>query len=546
MITLHVSPARGRAFESVLEKQEAVIGRSSQADITVKDPYVSRRHARIFLSDEQWKVEDLESRQGTTVNGVEVAEPTPLLSGDVIGMANTVITVVNVRIRGTESDQPVVFRPASDVLLDSKTPLPNSEPGAGESASGNFARIHTLNEIHDALGRSVALDELLELILDRVFDLLKPQQACVFLRTDADEFESVGHRCLPGTPQDLTPSRTLIDEVIGKEMAALVNDAGRDERFSCASGLREAGVQSLVAAPLLDPEGGLGMIVLCSSDTERQFTSGDMELLVSLASVAAMRIRNLSLAEEAAERRRLEKELALAREIQVALLPQDMPKMDGYQLHGGNIPSRLVSGDFYEAVERFDGRECVLMMVDVSGKGIGASLVAQHIEASCFALIEGGYSPQEILTRVSLSLHRRTQPERYATVFLAALEPDSGKLTYVNAGHVPGLVRRVDGDVDALPSRGFPIGLMPEASYEQSSTRLEPGETLILYTDGFTEAENPGEVEFGVDRFSELCSRHGQHEPDRFAHLIEDALDSHVGSGSYVDDRTILIVRRDL
>lgn len=545
MITLRVSPARGRSFESVIDEESAVIGRSSRVEVTVRDPYMSRRHARLFLDDDRWKIEDLKSRQGTTLNGEKIEEPTPLSTGDVIGLATSIVTVVTLAPHRNGSDGHAIFRPASDVLFDSRTPMPRKGERAGESSGGHYARLHTLNEIHDALGRSVALDELLELILERVFDLLKPQQACVFLRSDSGEFESVGHRCMPGTKQDLAPSKTLIDEVIGKEMAALVVDADQDERFAGASSLRDAGVRSLVAAPLLDPDGGLGMIVLCSSASERQFSQADLELLVSLASVAAMRVRNLALAEEAAERKRLEKEVSLAREIQVALMPQNLPQLNGYEMHAGNIPSRGVSGDFYEAVERLGGRECILMMVDVSGKGIGASLVAQYIEASCSALIEDGHPPAEIITRLSHSLHRRTPIERYATVFLTVLEPETGMLTYVNAGHVPGLLCRHDGTVDHLPSIGYPIGLINGASYQQHSAQIEPGESLILFTDGFTEAENSDEVEYGIERFSRLCEQKRELDPRPFARVIERELDDYVGGASYEDDRTILIVKRN-
>ena len=195
----------------------------------------------------------------------------------------------------------------------------------------------------------------------------------------------------------------------------------------------------------------------------RQFAEEDLELLVSLAAVAALHLRNLALAMEAAERRRLEEELALARRIQVALLPDHLPEISGWDLYGGNFPSRGVSGDYYEVVERAEGRECVFMMADVSGKGMAASLLTVSLQALSTGPIEDGLPPEEICTRLSRLLYRRTPPEKYATAFLGVLEPATGRLRYTNAGHNPPLVLRAAGQrrgagLDRRPHRPPPAG----------------------------------------------------------------------------------------
>ena len=203
-----------------------------------------------------------------------------------------------------------------------------------------------------------------------------------------------------------------------KGQAALVLDAETDQRFNQAASLISAGIRSLVAAPLLDPSGAMGMILLSSTLGVRQFTEEDMELLASLASVASMRIRNTRLAAEAAERQRLEQEVNLARHIQVALLPKSIPQPAGYAIHGGNIPSRGVSGDFYKVVERAEGRECAVLLADVSGKGIAASLLTASLEALSAAPIEEGSSPDAVFSGVSRLLFARTPPEKQPQIFL--------------------------------------------------------------------------------------------------------------------------------
>jgi serine phosphatase RsbU (regulator of sigma subunit) len=199
-----------------------------------------------------------------------------------------------------------------------------------------------------------------------------------------------------------------------------------------------AGVRSLIAAPLLDPKGALGFMVLSSNAALREFVDDDLELLVTLASVAAMRIRNVALAEGAAERQRLEWELKQARRIQVGLFPQELPELPGYELYAGNVPSRGVSGDYYEVIERADGAECVLLVADVSGKGMSASLLTGYLEALALVPIEAGLAPHEVFNRISGPLCRRTPPDRYATVMMVALRLDR-RLLWANAGHDPAL-----------------------------------------------------------------------------------------------------------
>jgi serine phosphatase RsbU (regulator of sigma subunit) len=305
-----------------------------------------------------------------------------------------------------------------------------------------------------------------------------------------------------------------------------------------------SGVRSLVAAPLLDPDGCPGMIALNSRAHLRRFSEEDMELLVSLASVAAMRIRNIALAEEAAQRRVLQKELSLAREIQVGLLPERLPELPGFDLQAFNIPSRAVSGDFYQVQERFGGRECVLMLADVSGKGMAASLLTASLEALSAGPIEVGHPPEEICARLSRRLYVRTAPERYATAFVAVLEPATGKLSYANAGHNPALLLRRDGPCEELGATGVPLGLLPTADYAAEERTLGPGDCLVVYTDGVTEAANPTGDEYGMERLEKALREHvGESVPGLVLALEKDLMDFAHGV-PFGDDQTLIVLRR--
>jgi serine phosphatase RsbU (regulator of sigma subunit) len=544
-LRLQITPAEGAPFEHLLRGDALVVGRALDADISLSDPFASRRHSRFFRTGAELFVEDLGSRNGTLVNGQVIQQPTRVGPGDVIKISNSLIRITAEAQAPDRPAEPAddfldgtVFRRASE-LLDRQ-----SVPAAGGMDLQRYAdRLKILNEVHQALGRSLTLEELLELILDRVFDHLRPDRGAILLKKDGG-YQPAASRSAEGRPESLVFSRSLVREVAEKGMAALVLDVQADERFAAAQSMLVSGIRSLVAAPLLDPDGTLGLIVLESRAGVRQFSEEDLELLVSLASVAALHLRNLALALEAAERRRLEQELALARRIQVALLPDHLPEVPGWELYGGNIPSRGVSGDYYEVLTRCDGRECVLMIADVAGKGMAASLLTISLQALSTGPIEDGLPPDEVCARLSRQLYRRTPPEKYATAFLGILEPATGRLRYTNAGHNSPLILRASGAAEELGSTGVPLGLLPQAPYRAGETTLAPGETLVLYTDGLVEAEDPEGNEYGLDRLKGACLRSQGETCGGLAHVLARDLEDFARGVPFADDRTLVLARR--
>ncbi len=559
MVKLHVVPVQGEPFEHPFESGSLVLGRASSSDLVLEDRFLSRNHSRIFRDGERLMIEDLESRNGTLLNGQQVRGPHPLAPGDVVKISGSVITVLgpggSVPAPGLAAAAPAAAAPAfgEHTIFRSASGMLESHVAAdsrkieGEEALRLYAeRLNLLNAVHKALGRSMELEELLELILERVFGHLEPENGAIYLKRDDGELVQAANRSLPGVPGDAFYSRSLVHEVTEKGVAALVFDVASDERFAAAHSILASGIRSLIAAPLLDDKGAVGMIVLSSRAGVRQFSEGDMELLVSLASVAALRIRNVALLEEAAERRRLEQELALGRRIQVAVLPDTLPEVPGYALHASNIASRGVSGDYYQILERSTerGGECVLMVADVSGKGIAASLLTVSLEALSSVPIEDGLPPEEICNRLSKLLYRRTPPEKYATAFLAMLDPASGRLSYTNAGHNPGLLVRASGEVETLDPTGPPIGILPESVYQAGEVSLGAGDLLVLYTDGITEPADPDDEEYGLDRLAAVCRRHRDADLDQVAAAIANDLEDFVRGEPFPDDRTLVIARR--
>jgi serine phosphatase RsbU (regulator of sigma subunit) len=565
---LHIEPAEGLPFIYSFEQDSLIIGRASTSDLALSDPFLSRHHARLFRDRDAILVEDLGSRNGTQLNGESVLAPTEVRTGDVLTVSGSRIHFGD-GLRALPDDTDIgatIYSSARDLLDnlgDDRTGATDTERDV-DRLRQQASRLQLLNELHEALGSSISLEELLRMILDRAFEHLRPEQGCLFLR-QGDTYLRAASRTVDPSRPDIPLSRKLLEEVCEKGMAALVLDTTDDIRFAEAQSLILSGLRSLIAAPLLDAQGTLGMIVLSSTAGVRQFEHSDLELLVTLASIAALKIRNAALAEEAMQRRRLEADLALARRIQESLLPTELPDLEGLELFARNLPSRGVSGDYYQVVGRNGNRECVVLVSDVSGKGIPASLLTASLEALCAAPIDAGQSPAEICNVVSRHLHRRSPPEKYATAFLGIIELDGiidlegsggisggatspaaprGAITFTNAGHNPALLVRSSGDVQLLSPRNMPLGLIANAQFTNETVPFLPGDLLVVYTDGITEAESGTEEEFGIERLMAVVREQHTADLEVIAETIDTAVQAFTANASPSDDRTLLLARR--
>ncbi len=244
---------------------------------------------------------------------------------------------------------------------------------------------------------------------------------------------------------------------------------------------------------------------------------------------------------ERIERERVEQELRLARSIQQASLPKEVPTLEGWQIAPYYQPAREVGGDFYDFLELKDGR-LGLLVGDATGKGVPAALVMASTRSMLRAVAQASdYSPGDVLSRVNDSLAIDIPPNMFVTCFYAILVPESGSLSYANAGHdLPYLWH--SGECEELRARGMPLGLMPGMSYEEKEIVLQKGDSALLYTDGLVEAHDPQREMFGFPRLQALVSEHG--EESALGDLLMEELYSFVGEGwEQEDDITLLTLR---
>ena len=543
VIRLHITDLGGVQTVRAFDAPSIVVGRSDRADIAVTGHSVSRQHARLFQQDQGWMVEDLGSRNGTLLNDQLLAAPTPLRPRDVVRVGDTTLVVVapdevgspgrtSAPFDSTAMDESVVsvLRPAAELMQ------------IGAFGAGATSRLRLLNEVHRALAKPISRAELLEMILDRAFEVLKPEDAAIFLRGDDGELYKAAERRSPRSTGPLLLSRRLAEEVTVKGDAALVLDARLDERFSDAESIMASGVRSIVAAPLLDSEGCLGMIALYSRIHVRRFAEADMELLVSLAAAGALRVRNLALAEEAARRQVLDREMVLAHDIQMGMLARRVPELAEVDLGAQLRPARTVGGDLYDILRT--GDDLWFIVGDVAGKGFAAALLMAVAQTLFRAIAPSGLSLPDVLARMNRELCRDNDRSMFVTAFAGCLDLQSGRLQVANAGHnLPYWVGR-DGHVRELAvPNGLALGVLEDSTFPVTEFHLEPGDGLVVYTDGVCDAVDPQGLAFGTPRIERALIDHSSRTAPRLVHDIFEAVDGFADTAPQEDDITILAMR---
>jgi phosphoserine phosphatase RsbU/P len=522
-LRLRVEMPDAPPVERTLDEGEVVVGRAVTAGIVIPDGSVSRQHARIVMRDGAWWIEALSSTNPTVVNDQPIEESRRLSAGDVVGLGQT-----SVRILGEAASAP--------------TPPPE---GAGQTPEDarQAARLRTLNDIHRALATPISLTELLDLILERCFEVLRPEEGVILLRQADGELTPVASRRAKPGGGKVVVSRRIVDEVAGKGKSALVLDAAMDERFSGSESIIVSGVRSVLAAPLTDAEGTIGMVALSSSVAVRQFSQEDLDMLESLASAAALRVRNVALAEEAAARKVLERELALAHDMQMSMLPRHMPDRPEIDLAASLTPARSVGGDLYDFV--LVGDRLWFIVADVSGKGVAASLYMAVAKTLFRATVQiDGIDLAGALARMNRELCRDNDQMIFITALAGHLTLPTGEVALGDAGHNPAVVIARDGSLGqpSIP-KAIALGVLEEAAFAEGRFVLAPGVTLLLYTDGATDARNPAGEIFGETALARAVAASGGQTSIDLVSGIVRAVDEFSAGAPPEDDLTLLAIR---
>ncbi len=397
-------------------------------------------------------------------------------------------------------------------------------------------RVWELQSLYDvglSIARTLDLESLAEDVLMTSVSLLNARSGSLLVRAQGDEGFFAKHVGEPLLEAD------AIYEVPAEAVLANLRESRPDF-------LRNAPAEKLLLVPIAVEGRPLGVLVVADKETRGggvdDFTAGDVRVASLFANQAAIALENARLHREAVEKEKMEREMELAASIQKTILPDALPEVEGLFLAGGNRPTKQVGGDYFD-VYPLPGGLTALCVADVSGKGVPAALLVSTVHACLHLLIPNlsGDLPA-LVARVNKHLVRFSSTRKFATLFVAVFDPASGLLRYVNAGHNPGLWIG-PGGATLLPSGGVPVGMMPAAVHREDSVTLNPGDTLLLYSDGITEALNRDDEEFGMDRLTRLALDGRAEPPAELSRRIFGAVSDFTAGVAQYDDQTVLIAR---
>ncbi len=541
-----VSPDGARRYVRVTQTP-FLIGRGAETGnhLQLSDRRISRNCAAIVLEAGHLYIEDRGQRRGLFINGEKV-ESRALNDGDSITF-------------GLEDSYEIVFRSGTSSgeesipsLLTRIEHITSSEP-----VGGGLRKLNMLLEATTLLHSQLPLDEALALMLDHAISVTDADRGMLL---EADPSGALKVRLARRTgglrlpPESLTPSQTAIQLALRQHSPVVTEDIERAEMdLQSAQSIIAQRLRAVVVIPLFavhrptSPDSGstpayghsLGVLYL-DSRRPAAFSKLDRQILDALAADAASTLDNARLVIRERERQRMEEQINIARDIQQALLPRNFPDHPHLAVAGCNYPCLSVGGDYFDVFPLSNNRTAFLI-ADVSGKGLGAALLTTMLQGALSAMTMGT-DPARVFNHVNRFLCDHAEVGRYATMFFGILD-DDGHLEFINAGHPsPFLIRR--GVAQEPFSEGsYPVGLVPEAEYTVARLKLEPADTIVLFSDGVTEAMDPDEQLFGVPRLREVLTGQTECSLDQLQKCVLEAVENFARGASQADDLTLLIVR---
>lgn len=537
---LVVRESSGTEREVEISHTPFTMGRQSDNDLVLFDNRISRRHACVVLDGDSYVLQDEGSRHGTFVNGEKVASTWPLQSGDKISLG--------------VAEYEIFF-------LTDQDSLPKLLAEMGRVSAGPAPQLQHLGlllKMAEMLNRAPVLEEVLTSLVDFSIQLGDAERGLLFLREDDGKLTL---RLARGRNGTMLPhaqceySQKILDRVVQSRREEVTLEEELTGVAASETGIFRQGLRGVVALPLQKmpmmemasetiiqaaPE-LLGVIYLDSRARATALTGLDRQVLMTLALEGATIIENARVFRLTREQEKMRHDLGTARNIQQSLLPRKLPSGDFFELRAVSFPCQTVGGDYYDVIKLSNGR-LGMTVADVSGKGLPAAMMAASMQGAFGAVAVGDTEPPELFSRVNEFLVERTPPEMFATMFYGIITQE-GQFTYSNAGHTTPLVVRATGKVDRLEESNFPLGLFPKVKFDSHSTQLNPGDHVLVFSDGITEAQDAKKDMFGEERIEELLAGRRFASPQDVSDTVVDAIREFAGSAPQADDITLLVLR---
>lgn len=533
-------PQAGKKYD--LRAEKTVMGRHPECQIVIDVGAVSRQHAAVVREGNDYYLEDMNSRNGTFLND----EPTKIESRRKLAVGD-VVRVCEVSF-SFQSDTPSVpFTPGgklkgttegaglgtmmiddegnqSSSTIMSKLDVSTSSRGGMHIAASAEVKLAALVEITQSLGKALVLDEVLPQVLKSLFKIfVQADRGFIVLEQNGQLIPRWVRLRREDANDSLRISRTIVRHVMETKQAILSADAASDERFELSQSIADFRIRSMMCAPLVDSEGkAFGVLQIDTLDQRQRFQPEDLELLASISSQAAIAINNAQLHEMALQQRELDRDMKVARDVQLAFLPEKKPDLVGYSFYDYYNPAEQIGGDYFDYIKLQDGRVAVVV-ADVVGHGVAAALLMAKLSAETHSSLLTESNP-------SLAMHRLNNRlsalniQRFVTMVLIVVDPVSHHVVMVSAGHMWPIHRRADGSVHEPPIElsGLPLGITDDVDYQQVEVTLGPGESLTLYTDGINEAQDAEGKFYSIDRIRELVTANKPTIPELGQTIIDD------------------------
>ena len=556
MATLYIYPKQGESFSLPLKDGQVSFGRSADNDIPVPDPFCSGHHAIITPSESGYVIRDNGSKNGTFVNGkkitavIELKEGDEILIGSVRVLFNkpllTNIEVTDIPVPTTSVNTVIPFKdilaqPTSRTTVQAAIPITEVEAVRAENKI-----FSVLSEVSQALVLHKPLGELLEHVMDLLSAHLKMDRAVLMLKEGnpiqlIPKVIRINNKFLQN--QKIQVSRSIMNMACEQQLAVLTSDAAVDPRFKGHESIINSGIHSAMCVPLWNNKEIIGIIYADRISLLQEFSEEDLRLLTLLSNLAAVKIENAKLIEQAIEMEKMERELQLAAQIQRDFLPKGTPPCENFDIAGKNVPCQQVGGDYFDFII-IDASRIGIVVADVSGKGVSASLLMASLRAALQSEVHPRYELAAMAAKLNDFVHRSSAINTFITFFFCELNKESGELGFVNAGHNPPLVLSGDGSIRFLESSGLCLGMLPEMGYEERKEVLKPGDIFILFTDGITESRNKDNEEYGDKRLADVCLKNAAASASDLRDAVYRDLDVFTDKAPPADDRTLVIVKR--
>jgi phosphoserine phosphatase RsbU/P len=536
-----VSPDNSHHVTKVAESP-FFVGRGEAGNhLALPDMRISRQCAAVVVMDGRYYLEDRGHRLGVFINEKRITRQ-PLEHGDTITF-------------GLNDSYKLIFRYSK---TDTEPTQPSSMGGPGaESVSRGLSKLNLLLEATKLIHSQLPLEAVLHSMLDRAIYITNADRGLLLEAGPSGSLQPWLARrsgSINFPKEAFFPSQTALTMALQQKSAVITEDSRQAEgALNAAQSVIVQRLRAVVAIPLYSvprtnieeptvraQTGDFLGVMYLDSRRPAAFSKLDRQILDAIALESASILDNARLVKRELERQRIERELSIARDIQQALLPRGFGKFPHLSISGVNSPCQAVGGDYFD-VFQLDGQRTAFLIADVSGKGLGAALLTPMLQGALSSLTIGA-DPARLIENINRFLCEHAEVGRYATLFLGTLDLE-GNLEYINAGHLSPLLLR-HGDVSELFTEGsFPVGLIPEATYSTVRAKLDPGDTLVLFSDGVTEAADTQDELFGVSRLQEVLAGKKDASLDQLQQTILSSVKQFIGGASQADDLTLLLIR---